>query len=430
MNSAHAVENRHLIAIDELWTALTTFRRWLAASGGVSYDPYDLLGTRYGRWARRLYYDKHPLGALMNAPLILVELIAPWLRSLLVDKDRFATADAQLALGLMNLHQISHAAPKYLAPGNGNEHSWLTEAKELANGLLKQSVPGYSGYCWGYPFHWQSVNGLISKNTPHITATPYCYEAFTRLSDLTGDPQYLEVGRSIAAFVNNDLNDTPTGPDAAAASYTPNDHTKVVNASAYRAFVLFDAARRLSNDAYHAKAWKNLRFILQTQKADGSWLYAIDNPPEAFIDHFHTCFVLKNLYKINRHLQSDDVRNALHNGYHYYREALFDEHTSPRSFAVAPRVQIVRLEMYNMAEAINLGSLLKDEIPEAFELAQTLAARLICDYQLPAGHWVTRIYVGGIRHTTPFMRWPQSQLFYALTSLALALQARRSANNN
>jgi len=296
------------------------------------------------------------------------------------------------------------------------------KAQELADELLTQSVPGYSGFCWGYPFDWQNVNGLIPKGTPHITATPYCYEAFTRLFDLTGEDRYLEVARSITAFVLEDLNDTPTGTDSAAASYTPHDRSKVVNASAYRAFLLFDAAQRFQGDILRTKAWKNLRFILQSQRTDGSWLYAIDSPAEAFIDHFHTCFVLKNLYKLNRHLQSAAVQQAVHRGYEWYRRALFDADDSPKSFAIAPRLQIVSLEMYNVAEAISLGVLLRNDIPQALALAQSLATRLVRCYCLPAGHWVTRVYLGGFQHNVPFLRWPQSQLFLALTNLLLAAE--------
>jgi hypothetical protein len=196
----------------------------------------------------------------------------------------------------------------------------------------------------------------------------------------------------------------------------------VVNASAYRAFVLFDAGRRFRNPAFQEKARKNLRFVLQTQQPDGSWLYAIDNPREAFIDHFHTCFVLKNLYKINTELQSQEVRRALKSGYRYYRAALFDADDNPKLYAIAPRTQLVRLEMYNMAEAIGLGVLLRNEIPEAFALAEKLAGRRMRSYQLPAGYFVTRVYLGGIRHTLPFLRWPQSQLFLALTSLLVSLE--------
>lgn len=422
----------HFSTIEELRAAVDKFSAWLADCGGASYDPYDILGTRYGRWARRLYYDKHPLGLVMTAPLILMEAFCPRLRGLFVNKDRFPTADAQLALAFLNLYEACQGQPKddttVHPQKDGSSVSWLIEAKDLAKGLLRYSVPGYSGLCWGYPFDWQNVNGLMPKGTPHITATPYCYEVFTRLFDLTGEQHYLERARSIAAFVFNDLNDTPTGHDAAAASYAPHDHSKVVNASAYRAFVLFDAARRFHEEIYLAKARRNLRFILQNQRSDGSWLYAIDNPPEAFIDHFHTCFVLKNLYKLNLSLHSDEVKRAVLNGYGYYRKALFDGQDNPRSFAVAPRVQIVRLEMYNIAEAITLGTLLRNDIPEAFVLAEKLATRLVRRYQLPAGHWVTRVYLGGITHSVPFLRWPQAQLLYALTNLLVALEQRTNTD--
>jgi len=333
-------------------------------------------------------------------------------------------------LNLYEAQQLEAKRGGTANPRQGREkRPWLDQARGLAQDLLRQSVPGYKGFCWGYPFDWQNVNGLMPKGTPHITATPYCYEVFARLFDLTGELQYLEVMRSIMAFVFEDLKDTPTADDAAASSYTPHDNGKVVNASAYRAFLLFDAAQRFQNSAFRAKAERNLQFILDSQQADGSWLYAIDNPAEAFIDHFHTCFVLKNLYKINRYLESGEVRKAVERGYAWYRKALFDRQDQPKSYAVAPRLQIVRLEMYDIAEAISLGVLLKAEIPEAFELAETLAAGLIGEYQLPAGHWVTRIYRGGVRHTVPFLRWPQAQLFLALTNLLVAV-ARGSDESN
>jgi hypothetical protein len=364
----------------------------------------------------------------MTAPLLLMEIIFPRLRGLFVKKERFPTADAQLALAFLNLYQASRSQglvsvghPMQSCHGRQSEE-WLRKAKSLANELLSQSVPGYRGFCWGYPFDWQNVNGLMPKGTPHIASTPYCYEVFATLFDLTGEAHFFEVARSIAAFVSEDLNDTPTGSESAAGSYTPYDHGKVVNASAYRAFVLFDASRRFQNNTFQTKALRNLRFILENQQADGSWLYAIDNPPEAFIDHFHTCFVLKNLFKVNRQLQSPDVQQAIRLGYNWYRKTLFDEEDNPKPFAIAPRVQIVRLEMYNVAEAITLGVLLRKDIPEAFALAQRLATRLVRVYQLPAGHWVTRVYLGGLRHTLPFLRWPQAQLFLALTNLLVALE--------
>jgi len=395
-------------AVTELRAAAGACVAWLERAGYASYDPYDIWGTWYGRAARRLYYKKHPLGLVLTTPVILMEVLCPQMRALFVKKGRFPTADAQLALAFLNLYETRRELP------------WLAKATALADDLLTQSIAGYSGLCWGYPFDWQNVTGLMRKGTPHITATPYCYEVFTRLFDLTGDTAYLDVARSIATFVFEDLNDTPTGKDAAAASYTPHDRSKVVNASAYRAWVLFDAAERFHDERYRVKASRNLQFILQAQQPDGSWLYAIDSPAEAFIDHFHTCFVLKNLYKLNRHLQSPAVAQAISRGYEWYRASLFDEDDNPRSFAIAPRIQIVRIEMYNVAEAITLGTLLRDDMPDAFALAEALTARFVIRGQLRAGHWSTRVYVGGVTHRVPFLRWPQSQLFLALTNMLAA----------
>ena len=402
----------------QIWSSIVRFSSWLDASGYATYDPYDTWGTAYGKWARHLYYKKNALGTLMTAPLILMEIVLPSLRKVLVRKERYATANAQLALAFLNLHE----ACRHNANVESSSAAWLEKARGLSNELLTLSVPGYQGMGWGYPFDWQHANGLMPKGTPHITATPYVYEVFTRLFDLTGDRHYLEVARSITEFVFADLNDTLTSSDAAASSYTPHDHSKVVNASAYRAFVLFDAARRFGIEEFETKAWKNLRFILQSQRDDGAWLYAIDDPSQAFIDHFHTCFVLKNLFKLNRQLERPEVEDAIRRGYAWYRTALFDAEDNPKSYAVAPRLQIVRLEMYDFAEAITLGTLLKDEIPEAFGLAEKLAMQLIQRHQLAAGHWVTRVYRGGVRHTLPFLRWPQAQLFLAMTNLLIARQ--------
>jgi hypothetical protein len=443
-------ENSYLV--EELQNTIMKFAAWLDKAGYASYDPYDIWGTRYGRLARRLYYEKNPLGIALTAPVILMEMICPSMRALFVKKGRFATADAQLVLAFLNLHKASQVAGKCGSAKGGeikwlqkdgqgqtkdprrekaNENSplgvnnqlstrWLAKAKDLAGDLLAYSISGYSGYCWGYPFDWQNVNDLMRRHTPTITATPYCFEAFMKLFDVTGEGQYLEVGHSIADFVSKDLNDTPVGENAAAGSYTPYDHEMVVNASAYRAYVLFDAANRLGIQTYADKAWKNLRFILRSQRRDGSWLYAIDNPGEAFIDHFHTCFVLKNLHKINLVLKDEQVRRAIERGYAFYRQELFDQNGLPKSFAIQPRMQLSRLEMYNVAEDINLGTMLRDSIPEAFALAQDLAIFLSDNLQDRRGYFITRIYIGGLKHKLPFLRWPQAQLFHALTGLLVA----------
>jgi hypothetical protein len=408
------VENRNERA-SGVTAGIERFTGWLENHGYASYDPYDIWGIPYSLWARRLYYKKGPAGLPFIAPILLVDALLPGLRALLVKKERFATADAQLALAYLNLYSLSKNA------------EWLRKAVSLADDLLSTSIPGYSGNCWGYPFDWQNSGALWKKNTPFITATPYCFEAYLALLDATGDHRYSAIARSIARFVADDLRETPAGPGAAAGSYSPVDGTKVVNASAYRAMVLIEASVRFGEERYRRKALENVAFILGSQRSDGSWLYEIDHRKGAFIDHFHTCFVLKNLFKVNAHLKSGEIAAAIRSGYSYYRKNLFDAGGIPRSFAINPRTQIVRLDMYNFAEAISLGVLLRDVEGDALDMATGLADVLCRTCQYPDGHFVTRVFAGGLRHSMPFIRWPQAQLFLALTALAKATGAAHVA---
>lgn len=384
------------------------FSAWLDEVGYASHDPYDLWGTSLGCWARKLYYEKGKIGAVFVAPMLAVDVLFPKLVRKFITKCRYATCDAQLVLAFLNLHKLEE------------DEKWLKNAVELGEEILGYSIPGYSGHCWGYPFDWQNNKGMWPKNTPFITCTPYCYEAFLRLHEVTGEQRYMEIVESIAKFIYVDLHDVDYSDGAAAGSYSPIDKSMVVNATAYRAYILLEAGGRFRNEDYTAAGMRHIQFVLETQREDGSWLYAVGNNAEEFIDHFHTCFVLKNLWKANQLLKREDVGECIAQGHRYCVDNLFNQDGEPKYFAVEPRFQLARLEMYNYAEVITLGALIGTEVPAAWEKARDLAVRLVGDHQLSSGAFVTRVFRGGFRHTTPFLRWPQAQLFYSLTNLLAA----------
>ena len=62
--------------------------------------------------------------------------------------------------------------------------------------------------------------------------------------------------------------------------------------------MLTSASRVFGEDEYWRIAERNLAFVLESQNADGSWSYAVDGVRD-FVDHFHTCFVMKALAKIH-----------------------------------------------------------------------------------------------------------------------------------
>jgi hypothetical protein len=394
------------------WLMIESFLVWLNEHGHETYDSYDFWATRYGILARKLYYQNFLLGAICVLPILFLDIVWPQSRSFLVNKKRYPTADAQIILGLLNLYSI-HKLPEHLAA-----------AVSLGRDLVASSIPGFSGYAWGYPFDWQNNRGLWKKQTPFVTVTPYCFEAFFALYDVTQNVKYLEIAASAARFVARDMNETVTSGLASATSYSPLDRSRVVNASAYRAFMLYEAFSRFGEEDYRKKAMRNLYFVLESQLQEGSWLYAMGNPKDAFIDHFHTCFVLKNLWKLNRRLKSVDVHAAIRKGYLFYRENLFDSRGFPKPFAIVSNLQLAKYEMYDFAEALLLESLLSDEIPGAYEFARHLAREIHDRFRLPDGHFVTRVNRFGLINTVPYLRWPQAQMFYALTMFLKAELAK------
>lgn len=387
-------------------TILAPFLNWLREYGYEGYDSYDLWATDYGIAARKIFYQNKLLGAPFVAPVAVADIFFPGIRRFITSRKRYATSDAHLVLGFLNLYELT------------NDSAYLVEAESLAASLINLNVPGYSGNCWGYPFDWQNNRGLWKKGTPFITVTPYAFEAFLALYDVTGKNQYLEIALSAARFALNDLRVTWQDGEAAATSYSPLDDTRIVNANAYRAFMLTEAHARSGNEDFLKAAGRNIAFILKAQKENGAWLYAEGNPKDAFIDHFHTCFVLKNLYKINRHLRRDDIGKAIERGIAYYNEALFAEDGLPRPYAAGKKAGIVKIEMYDMAEAISLGVLMRDRFSENYKRSVSLAKKLK-DYQHRKGFFATRVYSWGPQFM-PYIRWPQAQLFYALTQVMKA----------
>lgn len=409
-NESPMTQPRNECSTEELASSCQRFLGWLDRTGYASYDPYDIWGTRYGLWSRKVYYGSRLLGTPLVAPLVLLDLVCPSARTLFVKRQRYATADGQLLLALLNLYAVT------------GDRIHLDRALRLGDEILEYAIPGYRGPCWGYPFDWQRDSGAVwSRNTPYITCTPYCYEAFITLHAVTGEARYHDIAAGIAEFVHGDLHDTQVSPTASAGSYSPKDRGQVVNASAYRAWVLLDAGRRFDREDFTRTGTRNLNFVLESQREDGSWLYAMADGA-SFIDNFHTCFNLKNLVKIDRMLDRPDIRRSIASGFEYWRTNLLYPDLDPKSFSREPRFQLARLEMYNFAEGITLCSLLAGESVTACGIAHRLAGRLIRDFQLKEGYFVTRVFRGSIKHTFPFLRWPQAQLFLATTNLLRALR--------
>ena len=391
--------------IDKVSGVTQHFSEWLDAYGETSWDHQSFFAGRVGGGAKALYYRSKLAGTAAVAPMILCEALLPSARRLFHHPIRFPIADAHYAMGFAFLHEAT------------GKPTYLQRAVHFLKKLKESRCEKFQEYCWGYPFDWVTRNGVIPRQTPLITTTPYCYEAFSHVYRLDPRPEWFEVMSSIARHATTDIKDYPTSETASSCSYTPCDRGGVINAAGYRAFLLASASHALNNESYGKIAERNLRFVLENQNENGSWPYAVDGVRD-FVDHYHTCFVMKALAKIHALTGDRPTLEALQRGVDYYLKNLFDADGLPKPFARAPRTTVYKRELYDCAECITLCLLLRDRFPQLETTLQTVVAGIVKDWVKPDGSFrARRLHFGW--DNVPMHRWGQSQMF---RSLAIYLQ--------
>jgi len=388
---------------DGVKAGLHRFVAWLDRYGESSYDHQSFFAGPVGGAAKALYYRKPLLGTLAVAPMIFCEAFIPSARRLFWKAQRFPIADAHYAMGFA-----------FLSQALGQEQHYK-RAVHFLEVLLETRSPGYKQCAWGYPFDWVTRNGTIKACTPMITSVPYAYEAFWQVYQIDADARWRETMHSIAQHALEDYHDRETSARAASCSYTPdpNDQCGVINASAYRAFLLTRAAEDFSDEKYRKVADRNLNFVLESQNGDGSWFYSTDGVRD-FVDHFHTCFVLKALAKIEQLTGNPDCGKAIEQGVAYYLKTLFEPNGLPAPFSKAPRLTVYRRELYDCAECANLAVLLRGRFPELDRILSGLVSDLLVRWQKPDGSFRARELLLGWDNV-PMHRWAQSQVFRALS---------------
>ena len=400
---SYRIMDQSLVA--KVGTATKRFCDWLEGFGELSYDHQSFFASKVGRGAKALYYRQPLLGTAAVAPMIFFEAFVPSMRTLFWKPQRFPIADAHYAMGFAFLASTYESDEYY------------RRAVHFLEVLQETRCRGYKDYGWGYPFDWETRNGPMFANTPLITTLPYAYEAFSQVYALDSDPKWLAVMRSIAEHGFKDYRDMETGPGASSCGYTPagDDPCGVINASAYRAFLLTKAGLELSEQRYLDVAKKNANFVIASQNSDGSWPYAVDGARD-FVDHFHTCFVMKALSKIEKLTGSVECKNAISRGVAYYLKNLFDAKRLPIPFSKAPRFTVYRRELYDYAECINLGVLLNGWFQELDETVSTVVKDVVERWQKKDGSFRARELKAGWDNV-PMHRWAQSQLFRSFSFL-------------
>ena len=168
---------------------------------------------------------------------------------------------------------------------------------------------------------------------------------------------------SIARHASTDIKEFKVSDDSASCSYTPFDRGGVINAAAYRAFLLTSASQAACERRVSGSGGTESQF--RSGRSEPGWLLVLRRRWRAGL-----CRPLSYLFRHegagedSRAHGHERCLAALAKGVDYYLTHLFDSDGLPKPFAKAPRLTMYKRELYDCAECINLCLLLRDRFPQ------------------------------------------------------------------
>lgn len=388
---------------DSIEQAFNDLFQWCRRREFAGYDPFDALNSRlfqstplkHSRTARLIQTQ-----ALKRTPLNFRPLVK-------VSPQQNSKGMALFALASLSNYRRSKTA----AAEN--------ETRGLLDSLLRMRVSGYSGAAWGYNFDWQNRHFFAPRGTPMIVPTAFAVRALLEAYKTFKVDIYLQSARSACEFILNDLvrSSEPNDQDGEFCfSYSPLDDTKVFNSSLFAAETLICVAALSGDDSFKEQAQQlslgAANYVLKRQRADGSWAYG-SGSAQYWVDNFHTAYVLMSLSRIMKCSGGAiDVSPALELGYRFWRDSFFLADGWPKYYHDA----LYPADAHSAATAIVALVELKEIDTEAIALAERIAEWTLRNLRDSRGFfYYQRRRFFTVR--TPFMRWTQAWMLYALARL-------------
>lgn len=316
-------------------------------------DPYDIWNTDIGQLIKKIYYKSKIIGIFPAASLTFFDFY-------INNKLRLGYHSRQYPI--VHAYRVLISLELYKRSG---DKSYIPLAESSLEWLSNNYSKNYSGYCWGINMPWVSKMATYNENTPHVTHTPYVLEAFIKFQHEMNTKRFDRLIDSVLNFLDKDLIKMVDNANVLALSYSPKPETRiVVNANSYAMFCYALLYNRdpIKNAHLKNKIIRLYQFILNNQNQDGSWFYFADKEKGNFIDCFHSCFILKNIFKVNKIIPLPDSERVIANGYRYLKDCFWDDARKLfKRFSVTDRLSLIKFDLYDNAEMLNLAILLKDD---------------------------------------------------------------------
>jgi hypothetical protein len=286
--------------------------------------------------------------------------------------------------------------------------------------IVGKTREGAMTMAFGYNFDWQSRVFYAPMGTPAIVPTAFASKALIEAYQVFDDSNYLDAAVAVCTFILGDLNRPVETGDEVCFSYTPLDKSIVYNASLLAGETLAEVGAITGNAEYLEMAAKSARFVLRRQRGDGAWVYG-SNTNQAWVDNFHTAYILSSLFRISSRIPDlrSETHDVIESGVGFWLDNFFRDDGAPKYYDTA----VYPIDIHSAAAAIvalcDLGMIDKRMLP----LAGNVARWTISEMSDPSGYFY---YQKRESKTikTPFMRWGQAWMAYALARL---IEAERAA---
>jgi hypothetical protein len=202
--------------------------------------------------------------------------------------------------------------------------------------LWARRLSGLKGAAFGENFGYATRHGQFGAGYPSLVLSALAGTALVQAAAALNEGEWLDRAERIAVFLRDDLG-TLAGPnDSISFPYGQGSTLELTNSTAIAAAFLARLGRATSNSEWLDLARRAGRHVLAGQQPDGSWQYSAR---AAYVDNFHTLFVLDSLHELVATLDEASFEQAYQRGLAFYRSTLLGSDGVPRHvvFPQGPR---------------------------------------------------------------------------------------------
>jgi len=402
--------------IDECARAVSKLLRYCRGEAWAGYDPYDGLNSPLARsfLFRNAFARTFLTQLVKRSPINLRPILG-------IKKELNPKGVALAARALMLLDTVRSAGISSPQSVEGGTSGLEADLSFLLSKLASLRSNQYAEACWGYNFDWKSRAFFAPRGTPNVVCTVFAAHAYLDWYEKTGSDSALEVARSSCSFLLDRINRSqPSSGAGHCFSYTPLDHSQVHNVNLLAAELLSRTYSKTGAEQYREAAENAVSFTVERQRSDGSWPYG-EAQSQAWIDSFHTGFVLVSLKHLIEDFRRNDLKPALNAGYEFYSKRFFLADGTPGYY----HDRLYPLDVHSAAQGVITFAELKDLMPNAEAMAGRIIKWALDNLQDPAGFFYFQKHRWWTNKLS-YMRWAQTWMLYALS---LYLSQHRMTEN-